>query len=488
MPLQSSGAISLLNIFQEFGGPSQIRLGDYYRGGSYVPDIPTNINIPTSGTISFSNFYSATSIVYLITSIGNVANNNGIFYKVATDSLKNIYLCGVFRSNVSARDHQYIVKYNQTGVLQWQRALLATFGTSSIAYGIAVHPSTGNIYIAGDNGESSSSSLSVVKLDTNGTLQWQRRYANPTSGWNSEGFGVALDSSENVYISGEMQVVSGGSGHSVILKFNSSGTLQWQRRLGGPSDTCNASGIAVDPSGNCYITGLAGVSGIRFLVAKYNTSGTLQWQRTLGVTSNLSWGESIVADSSGNCYVGGRSNNPPSLIGLYDIIVAKYNTSGVLQWQRGIGTNISEIGYGIGLDSSSNVYVAGVKLIAKYNTNGTLQWQNAFTSPSTLNLYGLSVDSASSPGTENYYVCGSENNPNATAGTSGFMMKVSTNGTFTGTYASRYTYSGVTYPNYTSTLSSLTSTLSEVAGTLSLATPSMNISTPTLTNTRTFIT
>lgn len=63
MALQSSGAISIDDIVAEFGGTSPDGLDEYYRGGTYVPDITANNGVPTSGTISIEDFYGATNIV-----------------------------------------------------------------------------------------------------------------------------------------------------------------------------------------------------------------------------------------------------------------------------------------------------------------------------------------------------------------------------------------------------------------------------------------
>lgn len=63
MPLQSSGAISLLNIQGEFGGSSNnIAISNYYRGGSNVPNTTVNNSIPTSGQIQFDDFYGGTAL------------------------------------------------------------------------------------------------------------------------------------------------------------------------------------------------------------------------------------------------------------------------------------------------------------------------------------------------------------------------------------------------------------------------------------------
>jgi len=61
MTLQSSGAITLAQIQAEFGGSNPASLSEYYRGGSYVPNTTTNSSIPTSGTITMSNFYSGSN-------------------------------------------------------------------------------------------------------------------------------------------------------------------------------------------------------------------------------------------------------------------------------------------------------------------------------------------------------------------------------------------------------------------------------------------
>lgn len=63
MTLQSSGAISLSDIAAEFGGSTPHSINEYYRGGGLVPDTPANSGIPTSGVISFSDFYDGDATV-----------------------------------------------------------------------------------------------------------------------------------------------------------------------------------------------------------------------------------------------------------------------------------------------------------------------------------------------------------------------------------------------------------------------------------------
>lgn len=76
MAIKSSGSLALSEIQTEFGGSNPIGLSEYYRGGTYVPNISANSNIPTSGQISISNFYSA-SRRYVINATLTVSQTAG---------------------------------------------------------------------------------------------------------------------------------------------------------------------------------------------------------------------------------------------------------------------------------------------------------------------------------------------------------------------------------------------------------------------------
>lgn len=63
MALPGSGPISSSMIQTEFGSTNPIAISEYYKGGEYVPNTATNVNIPTSGQIKFSDFYNGSSLV-----------------------------------------------------------------------------------------------------------------------------------------------------------------------------------------------------------------------------------------------------------------------------------------------------------------------------------------------------------------------------------------------------------------------------------------
>jgi uncharacterized delta-60 repeat protein len=297
---------------------------------------------------------------------------------------------------------------------------------ADFGYAIAVD-SSGNVYVTGQINSQGAGSADVLitKYDTSGTIQWQRILGG---GGNDYGYGIAVDSSGNVYVTGRTNSQGAGGFDVLITKYDTSGTIQWQRRLGGSSSDYGQ-GIAVDSSGNVYVTGYTASpsGGVQndVLIAKYDTSGTIQWQRTLGdVDSDEGYG--IAVDSSGNVYVAGIATS------AINVLIAKYNTSGTIQWQRRLGAG-SDYGRGIAVDSSGNVYVTGQinsqgaggtdVLITKYNTSGTIQWQRTLGGSISDVGLGIAVDSSG-----NVYVTGWTNSQGA-GGTDVLITKYDTSGT-----------------------------------------------------------
>jgi hypothetical protein len=167
--------------------------------------------------------------------------------------------------------------------------------------------------------------------------------------------GINYDSSGNVYLNGYSN--SSGTYDFQIAKYNASGAIQWQRRLGGAGASFGTK-VATDSSGNVYFVGYSSGSGTTdSQIAKYNTSGTIQWQRRFGGSGFNNNGNGIVVDSSGNIYFAGYTYTTSS--GITNGTIAKYNSSGTIQWQKGLGGIASSPVYfnSIAVDSSDNLYV-----------------------------------------------------------------------------------------------------------------------------------
>ncbi|WP_428656423.1 SBBP repeat-containing protein [Runella sp.] len=279
----------------------------------------------------------------------------------------------------------------------------------------------------------------------------------PGSTENDYGFGVAVDAGGNVYVTGayagtvafgNTSITSVGSQDIFIAKYNGAGALQWVRSAGGPNGDQGLS-IAVNASGNVYITGLysatatfgntsvtaAGANDI--FVAKYDNNGNFQWVRSAGGTDEDN-GRGIAVDAAGNAYITGHfrstatfGGSPVTSAGGEDIVIAKYDNDGTFQWVYSTGSSSDDRGMGITTDAAGNMFVTGYYLetinlggtsltssggydifLAKYNSGGVVQW--AKTLGGLGHEYGQSV--AVSPN-GNIAVAGGFQGPTSFSGT-----------------------------------------------------------------------
>ena len=217
-----------------------------------------------------------------------------------------------------------------------------------------------------------------------------------------KGYGVTTDSSGNIYVTGTTGGgldgnTNSGSNDIFLVKYNSSGTIQWTKQL-GTSGYDYGQDVTTDSSDNIYVTGSTGgdldgntsSGGNDIFLVKYNSSGTKQWTKQLG-TSSSDGGMGVTTDSSGNIYVTGTTGGDldgNSHSGQEDIFLVKYNSSGTKQWTKQLGTSSNDIGRGVTTDSSGNIYVTGETrgnldgntnsggkdiFLVKYNSDGVKQ-------------------------------------------------------------------------------------------------------------------
>jgi hypothetical protein len=209
------------------------------------------------------------------------------------------------------------------------------------------------------------------------------------------GAGIAVDAAGEAHVAGYTASVDfptttgafqryygGGFYDGFLAKLNAAGSaLVYATYLGG-SENDTAAGVALDPSGNIYVTGQtqsadfptlnpvqASSSESDAFVVKMSVSGQVQYSTYLGGTG-LNNGTAIAADAVGNAYVTGFTDAPDFPVtsnayqgvnnGSYDAFVATLNAYGssVLNATY-LGGSGSDIGYGIALDGSGNIYIAG---------------------------------------------------------------------------------------------------------------------------------
>lgn len=390
-------------LISTLGAASSRGFGQFAAQGGgklYVEDVfSTYLYNGTGGGNTISNDVSlitteAWSAAYLESPQDN---SDFAFYDTYVDSSNNLYVAGFSQSGSFYNDGN-IAKYNSAGVLQWQRSFQSN--NSTRCYGITAD-SSGNVYVTGrgyrSDPEFSFYYMFVAKLDSDGNTTWRRwLYDNEN---NNTGRSVAVDSSGNVFAVGT--VSNGSKTPTVLVKYNSSGSLQWRKKL--DNDESNdpneygGFGLELDSSGNAYVVGSSkdGSNQRYILFAKYNTSGTLQFQKKL-YQGGDSRGYRVRLDSSGNIYLACRLDSKGALI--------KLDSSGTVQFARSFTSRITDL-RGLHIDASNNIYVSGSTtspargFVAKMNTSGTVSWQRSFyqpLSPATSNntlFFGVTADS-----------------------------------------------------------------------------------------------
>jgi hypothetical protein len=405
-----------------------------------------------------------------------ISRQNGLAY----DSSDNLYAVGyVNDSNTTG----IVAKFNASGTIQWQRTLGASLPSDTNWVGVDVDNSS-NVYVVGytsSDGSLNARDVQVAKYDTNGNLQWQKTLG--TAGTLQQGLSAAVEASTgDFYIAGTFYASSGSQiNRMLVLKYNTSGVLQWQRSMTPANAANDSSGnaIALDSAGNLYIVGTTPTSTSegQGILVKYNSSGVLQWQVGLSIGSGGSTYSGIAIDSSDNIFATGIATTGGTTYGT----VAKYNTSGALQWKKQIGTaGGSPALTGLSADSLGNVYATGIggpgfsSYIVKYDTNGSVLWQRNLQAASHwVQNFSIAVDSSNNLVTGGYTreISGSVNNQM-------LMFKVPGDGTPVGTYAASgisFTYGASSLP--TADLSSWSAT----TATMSNAQPSFSEATSTLT-------
>lgn len=283
--------------------------------------------------------------------------------------------------------------------------------TIDAAGGVTVDDA-GNCYVTGtftdtarfdaiSSTSSGSGDVFLAKYDSAGVLQWVRQAGGVR---NDEGHGVVVDRNGDVLVTGIFRGAAtfgsfsiSGDQTAFVTKYSNSGEVLWVRKIGGPGETIPHA-IAVDRTGNSFVTGYL-LHGDVF-ISKLTPQGSVEWETRVG-GAGLDQANGIGVDSSGNCYVTGLYNDVPTVFsgltltnaGRFDMFLAKYDTTGRIQWAKRAGAKGTDGGYGIAVTSTGDSYVAGrfegtvdfggITLIskggisaftAKYNSDGQAVW------------------------------------------------------------------------------------------------------------------
>jgi uncharacterized delta-60 repeat protein len=317
---------------------------------------------------------------------------------IAVDASGNVYVTGLSQGDETGLDYATI-KYDDDGSTKWVRRYNATDNfDGATALAVDAH---GNVYVTGrSEGNGTGSDYATIKYNASGVQQWVARYNGPGNNFDAAN-AIAVDASGNVYVAGQSTGNGTGASDYATIKYNASGVEQWVARHDGPVHGRDvALALAVDASGNVYVTGGHAVfldeeDGDRtdYATIKYNASGVEQWVATFG-HSAFDFARSLAVDDKGSVYITGSGGTDADDA---DFITIKYNGTGVQQWAAiyngpGDGTDDAR---DLAVDEDGNVFVTGQSAslpsdqnaayaTIKYTSGGVQQWVARYNGPGNL--------------------------------------------------------------------------------------------------------
>ncbi len=329
----------------------------------------------------------------------------------------------------------------------------------------------------------------------NGDLTWAKSMGGAGDDF---GLGIIIDSSSNIYTTGSFQgvadfdpgagvfnLISAGGDDIFVSKSDSNGNFIWAKNMGGNSAE-TGTGVAVDSSGNVYITGyfqgtadfdpsasvfnLLPAGGTDIFLSKLDSSGNFVWAKSIG-GSGSDFGNGIVLDSSGNVYTTGSFQgiadfDPGTGIfnltsaGSSDIFVSKVDNNGDFVWAKSFDGTGSASGVNISIDSNGNIHTTGLFFdtvdfdpsigtfnlssaglgdifVSKLDVNGNFVWAKSMGGSFDDQGIGIAVDSIGNVYTTGYFIVNADFDPGAgtfnltSAGTANiFVSKLDINGNF----------------------------------------------------------
>lgn len=347
---------------------------------------------------------------------------------VVTDRQGNYYVSGIevltqtnplFGSLPFPNPNGYVAKFSADGTQLWREpintgisnisgATGATISAADAASRIAID-SQGNVYVTGLRGGfpqnpsfdfGQPSEAFVAKYDSSGRQEWIVDLDELSS--SSGGTDITVDDQGNIYVSGITNATLTTdvanpltNGDAFVAKLDSTGGRFWTQTIDAPGSNL-AAGVAVDRSGNVYITGdtigdLPGqtsIGGSDAFLAKYSSTGVRQWLRQFG-TAQLDEAQGIAIDDRDRIYLVGETAGPMfgnTPLGQTDAWLATFDDAGNLLGSRLIGTPQSDEAYslvvvnptpGSAPDAPYTVYVAG-QTQGTFPNSGVTQNQGGF--------------------------------------------------------------------------------------------------------------
>ena len=322
-------------------------------------DFSLNTTIDVTGSETITDLYVDDNYLYVMSQFVRIYNKtNWNLYAKLSANVETTYGYAV------KTDGDYII----VGKTYIPRVLIfnaSDFGfyhnLSAEMHGVAID-SNNNIIVTGkhDLGDGSGGyEIYTKKYDKLGNLLWTRTYTTTTTGNEvDEGNGVAVDSNNNIIVVGRIN-----DNNYTTIKYDSSGNQLWNRTfyygVGGSGDFADrATSVAIDSQDNIIVTGFVNTDAPEYMTIKYDSSGNQLWNRTFKTDAWYHFAYGVAIDSQDNIIVAGQSRES----GGYDEAhIIKYDSDGNELWNK--HTHFSDSNpasfYDVATDSHDNIIAVG---------------------------------------------------------------------------------------------------------------------------------
>jgi hypothetical protein len=327
---------------------------------------------------------------------GGMGRDSGEYLQV--DASGNIYLTGEFSGTAdfggglmaSKGIDAFVASFTGAGVHRWSRGYGGT-STDSGA-GVAVDGS-GNVYLigsfrvsaafgGGDLTSKGKADTFVASFSPDGAHRWSK----PLGGVGEDyGSAIAVDPGGNVTATGRFfgsvdfngtTITSKGQDDIYIVSYTGTGSPRWRKRMGGLGQDVPFDLVA-DGGGNVFVTGrfqetvdfggssVSSNGGSDIFIASYSNKGVLRWSRGIGGAQDDA-GRRLAVDGGGNVFLAAMfqgtadpGGGPLTSNGGGDVLAASYTGLGQPCWQLSFGDADDEAGYGVAVQGSGQLVLAG---------------------------------------------------------------------------------------------------------------------------------
>ena len=286
-------------------------------------------------------------------------NTNDYANALAVDGNGNVFVTGWSVINASS-DAYATVAYSSAGVPVWTNRYVGPVAGTQVATAIATD-GNGNVFVTGKSeGTGSTTDFATVAYSNAGIPLWTNRYNGPAN-LGGQAMAMATDSSGNVFVAGSA-FASSGNNDFVVLKYSGAGAPLWTNTYNGPANGNDiASRIALDGSGNVFVTGWSvGTNSLpEFATIAYSEAGMPLWTNRYSTSNAMDKADGIGTDKIGNVFVTGWGQDQTT--GNFNYVTVGYSGAGLPLWTNSYVGPVggADLAIAVAVDGSGNVFVTG---------------------------------------------------------------------------------------------------------------------------------